>query len=103
MMNENDKELLLQVKRDLNITWNDDDVDSVLYEHIQAGKSLLRRDCGVTSDNEYIGNSSINMLIKAYVRRAYDGDVSDFRNDYRAEIIALQVDKRAKNHAEQES
>lgn len=99
-MDEKNTELIKQARRVLNITWSDDDVDKTLNDHIGAGIAVITRDCGVIRD-DFLSRPEVNMLLMAYVRRAYDGDVSDFRADYRTEILALQVDRKVKKYVEQ--
>lgn len=93
-------ELLVLVKSDLQIDFNDD--DERLKNLIKNGVSELTRVCGVVADDLMAGGKA-NALLLAYARRAYDGDLTAFRQDYQSEIMTLKTESEFNRYAKEEN
>lgn len=89
--------LLCDCKIELQITWNDEETDSRIINHIKDGVLRLKRNCGV-DDTDFLTGGKAHALLLAYVRRANDGDTSTFNADYLGDIIALQTDKEVADY-----
>lgn len=95
--------LLVEARNEVQVTWADEETDKRLKRHIQNGSRLLKKHCGVDDEDLQEGGKA-NALFLAYVRRAFDGDISGFVNDYLGEIVDLQQEKEVENYeAETES
>lgn len=103
-MNNTALESLLEVARnEVQVTWADEETDKRLKRYIENGSRLLKKHCGVEDEDLQEGGKA-NALLLAYVRRAFDGDISGFVNDYLGEIVDLQQEKEVENYeAETES
>lgn len=100
MTNENMTALLDLCRLELQITWQDDDTNARIENHIRNGVSYLQRTTGV-EDVDFLAGGKANALLLAYVRRAKDGDTSTFEADYLSDIIALQTDFEVENYGEE--
>lgn len=89
--------LLEQAKQELQIDFDDDDLK--ITSIIKNGCNELIRICGVCESDFEAGNRA-NALLLAFVRRAYDGDLSNFRNDYKSEIMTLKTESEVKRYEE---
>lgn len=93
-------ELISIVKADLQIDFDDD--DNRIKNLILDGTDELSRICGVVTDDFKAGGKA-NALLLAYVRRAYDGDLTSFRNDYKSEIMTLKSEREYERYVEEQS
>lgn len=95
--------LLESARNEVQVTWADEETDKRLKRHIQNGSRLLKKHCGV-EDKDFQEGGKANALLLAYVRRAFDGDISGFVADYLGDIVDLQLDKEVEEYeAETES
>lgn len=95
--------LLVEARNEVQVTWADEETDKRLKRYIQNGSRLLKKHCGVDDEDLQEGGKA-NALLLAYVRRAFDGDISGFVNDYLGEIVDLQQEKEVSDYeAETES
>lgn len=95
--------LLVEARNEVQVTWADEETDKRLKRYIQNGSRLIKKHCGVDDEDLQEGGKA-NALLLAYVRRAFDGDISGFVNDYLGEIVDLQQEKEVENYeAETES
>lgn len=92
--------LLDIVKKDLQIPFADD--DDKLENIILNGANKLSDVCGVVDDDFNTGGRA-NALLLAYCRRAYDGDLSTFDDDYVRDIMFLKNRKEVDYYAETEA
>jgi hypothetical protein len=80
--------LLLQVRRKLNITWNDNDTDDRVADIIQTTKSVMSFKLGITDENFDFSISGIeNMLFLAYCLYLYNHCENEFEDNYKSEIL----------------
>ena len=95
--------LLVEARNEVQVTWADEETDKRLKRYIQNGSRLIKKHCGVDDEDLQEGGKA-NALLLAYVRRAFDGDISGFVNDYLGEIVDLQQEKEVSDYeAETES
>lgn len=99
MSNEQLTALLDNCRLELQITWNDDDTNARIVNHIRNGITYLNRVTGAT-DEDFEAGGKANALLLAYVRRAVSGDTSTFEADYLSDIIALQTDFEVDSYGE---
>lgn len=83
--------LLVEARNEVQVTWADEETDKRLKRHIQNGSRLLKKHCGVEDEDLQEGGKA-NALFLAYVRRAFDGDISGFVKDYIGDIVDLQLE-----------
>ena len=88
-------ELLNTVKAEVQVDFDDD--DKKLLNHIKNGCAELIRLCGV-EENDFEAGGRANALLLNYVRRAYDGDLTNFRNDYKSEIMTLKAESEVSRY-----
>lgn len=75
--------LILQVKRKLNITWNDDDTESRVQDIIQSAIPTLKHKLGITDpDFDFAIYGDENTLFKAYCLYEYNHCVNEFDDNY---------------------
>lgn len=94
-------QLLSLCRNELQITWEDNDTDDRIKNHIQNGITYLSRVTGA-ADTDYNAGGKANALLLAYVRRAISGDISTFEADYLSDIIALQIDSEVESYENEE-
>ncbi len=95
--------LLVEARNEVQVTWADEETNKRLMRYIQNGSRLIKKHCGVDDEDLQEGGKA-NALLLAYVRRAFDGDISGFVNDYLGEIVDLQQEKEVSDYeAETES
>ena len=80
--------LLLQVKRKLNITWNDTDTDNRVSDIIEAAKSVMSFKLGITDTAfDYSVAGIENVLLLAYCLYLYNHCENEFDENYKALIL----------------
>ena len=99
MNNEIVSALLDLCRLELQITWNDDDTNARIVNHIKNGINYIKGKCGV-NDEDFTAGGRANALLLAYVRRAMSGDTSTFEADYLRDILDLQIDFEVGNYGE---
>ena len=82
-------ELLSAVKLYLNITWDDNRTNSKVIEWLRQGKYYIDKKNGEPADYDIPG--SPRTLLMEYARYARDGALDVFENNYRAEILSMQL------------
>lgn len=78
-------ELLGPIKLHLRVTWESQ--DSEIKEYIEEGIAYIDGICG---KSDYSMSGLPMVLLKAYCRRAWSGDISMFEEDYRRQLLRLQ-------------
>ena len=102
MTNEQIVTTLLDICRlEMQITWQDDDTNSRLINHIKNGVKFIKDRCGVV-DEDFEAGGKANALFLAYVRRGMSGDLSTFEKDYLSDIVGLQTEYEVSNYAEEQ-
>ena len=91
------KELLAEIKNDIDITWEDAAGDEKL------SGCILR---GMNTQFDYspeTGDSQAKDLLLNYVIYARAGALDDFMKNYQADINALQIAQEVKRYAQQQA
>ena len=91
--------LLPDVKNYLDITWDDDAVNTKVWNLTVGGMSYLDGKIGEPQD--YTTPGLHRDLLMDYVRYARDGAADIFENNYRHLILAAQNERRASAYAAQ--
>lgn len=87
-------ELFLQVKRALNITWEDSETDARVEEIIMSAIPTLKHKLGITDSSFDFGKPCAeNTLFKAYCLYVWNHSDNEFDDNYANEIAQI----RAKN------
>lgn len=84
-------ELISDVKAYLDITWSDEATDKKVSSLIANGMEYLTLKGGRGLD---FTKGQANMLLKDYVRYARDSALDVFENNYRAQILTLQLQRQ---------
>lgn len=92
--------LLDDIKCYLDITWDDGQTDRKIGDLIADGKAYLDDKLGEPGDYENPGYP--RTLLKEYVRYARDAALDVFENNYRAQLLAMQNNRRV-GHAVEET
>ena len=91
--------LLSSVKNYLDITWVDDAGDLKLSGIIARGIVYINRIAGV--DFDYTIESDERQLLFDYCRYIRSGALEDFKNNFKSELISLQLREEVKAYAEE--
>lgn len=98
-----DKTLFGQVKRKLNITWEDDETDARLNEIIDSAIPTLIHKLGIADpDFDFSKAGQENNLFKAYCFYEWNHAVDEFDNNYSNEIAQVQAKHEVLNHQNNE-
>lgn len=89
--------LLPDIKNYLDITWDDDAVDSKIWNIAVGGMTYLDGKIGAAQD--YTQPGLHRDLLMDYVRYARDGAADIFENNYRHLILAAQNERRVNAYA----
>lgn len=84
-----DPEFLNEIKRDLQITWNDDDTDKILASYIKDGVEVLQDDVGTSID--FDDDEIARGLLRTYVRYAWNKSEEFFIENNLERILKLEV------------
>lgn len=92
--------LMAQVKRKLNITWNDDDTDARVADIIANAEPIIRHKLGITDEEfDFTVAGLENALLLSYCLYEWNNAVNEFDNNYANEILQA----RAKYEVQQEA
>lgn len=98
------KELLAEIKNDIDITWEDAAGDEKLSGCILRGMNRINDLCGTQFDySPKTGDSQAKDLLLNYVIYARAGALDDFMKNYQADINALQIAQEVKRYAQQQA
>lgn len=90
--------LLAQVRRKLNITWEDTDTDNRVCDIINQARAVMLDKLGITDTAFDFSSAGIeNMLFLAYCLYLYNHCENEFDDNYRENILQA----RAKNEVVQ--
>lgn len=91
--------LFAQVKRKLNITWNDDDTDAIITDIIQAAIPTLKFKLGISEPDFDFANPGIeNNLFRAYCLYEFNHCTNDFDINYSNDIAQARAIHEVKQH-----
>lgn len=80
--------LLQQVRRKLNITWNDADTDNRVLDIINQAKAVMLIKLGITDNAfDFSADGITNVLFLAYCLYLYNHCENEFEQNYLAEIL----------------
>lgn len=85
-------ELVAQVRRKLNITWNDDDTDARVNDIIASAIPILRHKLGITDEEfNFAAAGQENALLLSYCLYEWNNAVNEFDNNYANEIMQIRA------------
>lgn len=91
--------LLGQVRRKLNITWDDDDTTARVKEIIDSAIPTLKHKLGIVdSDFDFSTPGMENNLFKSYCLYEWNHCANEFDDNYANEIATVQAKHTVKNH-----
>lgn len=82
-------EFLDEVRRDLQITWEDIDTDTNLANYIKDGAEVLENDVGTCID--FDEDEEARGLLRTYVRYAYNKSEEFFIENNLSRLLKLEV------------
>lgn len=92
--------LLGEIKNYLDITWNDPEGDKKLSGIMMRGIHALS---GKIGECDFQGETQEKALLFDYCMYARAGEIPQFWQNYKAEIISLQIARKVEAYAESES
>lgn len=93
--------LLSDVKEHLGITWDDEQTNKNVTGYIMRGISYLNDITGVSLD--FRKEAKPKELLLEYCMYARSAGLSDFKNNYKSELVALQMQKWVENYEPEDS
>lgn len=92
-------ELFLQVKRKLNITWNDEDTNKRIEEIIESAIPTLIHKLGIPDkDFDFSKSGTENTLFKSYCLYDYEHVLNEFDENYANEIAQIRAKYEVKHY-----
>lgn len=80
--------LLAQVKRKLNITWEDPDTNNRVEDIINQAQSVMLFKLGITDEGfDFSTNGIENVLFLAYCLYLYNHCENEFEDNYKSDIL----------------
>lgn len=96
MAEDKDKTLLNDVKNYLDITWDDTLGDQKIEGMVQRGMAAIK---GKIGECNFYEETQERALLFDYVMYARAGEVPQFWENYKAEIISLQIARKVDAYA----
>lgn len=91
--------LLGQIRRKLNITWDDDETTARLEEIIESAIPILIHKLGITDSDFDFSNPGIeNNLFKAYCLYEWNHCVNEFDDNYANDILQARAKHAVSNY-----
>ncbi len=97
MADDKDKSLLDEVKNYLDITWEDALGDQKLMGIVQRGMAAIK---GKIGECNFYEETQEKALLFDYVMYARAGEITAFWDNYKPEIISLQISRKVDAYAE---
>mgnify|MGYP001025580680 CR=1 FL=1 len=97
MADDKDRTLLDDVKNYLDITWDDPVEDRKTMGMIQRGMAAIK---GKIGECDFNGETQERALLFDYVMYARAGEIPQFWENYRTDIISLQIARKVDAYAE---
>ncbi len=95
--------LFAQVKRKLNITWSDEDTDSLVEDIINSATPIMVHKLGITDENfDFSKPGAENNLFRAYCLYEFNHCANEFDANYSNEIAQTRDKHILKQHTEAE-
>ena len=83
--------LLEQVKRKLNITWEDADTDALVEEIVASAIPIVKHKLGIVGDFDFSVAGMENNLFRNYCLYEYNHCVNEFDGNYSNEIAQIRA------------
>ena len=100
-MSENDlSKLLKDVRNYLDITWDDPKGDEKLLGRIKRGMASL---VGKIGECDFLGDTQERTLLFQLVMYEYSGELQQFWENYKSEIVGLQIAKKVEEYAKSQA
>lgn len=96
-----DDALFLDIKADLDITWEDEATNRKVKNYITQGMSFINDKLGKPGD--YSVDGYPRTLLFEYVRYARDKALDVFEANYKSMILAMQNNRKVSAYAEKNS
>lgn len=81
--------LLSQVRRKLNITWEDTDTDNRVYDIINQARGVMLYKLGITDPEfDFSVGGTANVLFLSYCLYLYNHCENEFDANYREDILS---------------
>ena len=93
------QEILIKVKDNLKISWEDDQTNRELLDYIESARKYLLNLSGVELTFAR-GSSEIELLVER-VRYRYNNALDEFEKNFASEIAAFILDMAVQNHLEE--
>ena len=95
--------LFAQVKLKLNITWSDEDTDSLVEDIINSAIPIMLHKLGITDENfDFSKPGAENNLFRAYCLYEFNHCANEFDANYSNEIAQTRDKHILKQHTETE-
>lgn len=92
--------LLEQVRRKLNITWNDTDTDNRVADIMRQARAKMLKILGITdTEFDFAGDSMENMLFLAYCLYLFNHCENEFDDNYREDILTVRANYEVEQYA----
>lgn len=96
-LSKKEAQLLADVKNYLDISFDDEEYDKNLYNHLCNGKKMLDDLCG--REQNYSQKGTERSLLFDYCRYAVNKNLEYFKKNFREELIGLVIEKEAEKYA----
>lgn len=96
-MADDEKKLLGEIKNYLDITWDDSLGDEKMLGMIKRGMAAISGKVGAC---DFCGETQEKALLFDYVMYARAGEIPQFWQNYRSEIVSLQIARKVEAYAE---
>lgn len=78
---------IAEVKRSLNITWDDPDTDAKVSDMMVSAEAMINDYAGTRID--YSRDAIAMQLLKDCIRYIWNDCIDEFENRYRSQLIAM--------------
>lgn len=96
-MADDEKKLLSEIKNYLDITWDDSLGDEKMLGMIKRGMAAISGKVGAC---DFCGETQEKALLFDYIMYARAGEIPQFWQNYRSEILSLQIARKVEAYAE---
>ena len=96
MADDKDNKLLNEIKNYLEITWDDSLGDEKIRGMVKRGMAAIS---GKIGECNFYEETQEQALLFDYVMYARAGEIPQFWQNYRDEIISLQIDRKVDGYA----
>jgi hypothetical protein len=90
--------LIEQVKRKLNITWDDEDTDARVADILDSALVTMRYKLGLSDDFDFEAKGQENTLLLAYCLYEWNHAANEFDANYLGDILQVRQKHEVKAH-----